>query len=298
MKTKATAKTEPEKVQSHPLISNEKFRALYTAMLKCRMLSEQTALSVTLPSTAGEEAVAAALTTELRKEDVLLATHRDYAAAWLKGAPLKTILQEFSQSRNAIQGGYAPQHILKPYDSNPESIELFLKAVKANKTKKKEAIGLAFVPSTEVFSGPWHAALQTAAKADLPILFVAKNTLLIHNGKKAGKAEALSVKAQEYGLPAIPVDGHDVVAVYRVTQECLSRARRDSQPAFIECVPFACEGAVSTTRMKSTQKTAVPALKDPVLNMEKYLQNRGLFSEELKQQPLASFQKELAKLSV
>ena len=46
--------------------------------------------------------------------------------------------------------------------------------------------------------------------------------------------EDLSVKAQGYGIPGITVDGNDVVAVYRVAQEAIHRARIGDGPTLIE----------------------------------------------------------------
>jgi len=47
---------------------------------------------------------------------------------------------------------------------------------------------------------------------------------------KLRRVEDLSVKAQAYGLPGITVDGNDVVAVYRVAQEAIHRARIGDGP--------------------------------------------------------------------
>ena len=38
-------------------------------------------------------------------------------------------------------------------------------------------------------------------------------------------------------IPRIPVDGSDPIAIFRVTQECLVRARAGGGPALLECVP-------------------------------------------------------------
>ena len=41
--------------------------------------------------------------------------------------------------------------------------------------------------------------------------------------------------ARDYGFPGIIVDGSDVVAVWRVAQESIHRARNGAGPTLIDC---------------------------------------------------------------
>ena len=47
--------------------------------------------------------------------------------------------------------------------------------------------------------------------------------------------EDLRDRAEAYGFPGITVDGNDIVAVWRVTQESIHRARSGAGPTLIEC---------------------------------------------------------------
>ncbi len=58
---------------------------------------------------------------------------------------------------------------------------------------------------------------------------------------KRGKVsvhENLSDKARRWGVPGIPVDAGDAVAVYRVAQESMGRIRGGDGPVLIECLEF------------------------------------------------------------
>ena len=78
-------------------------------------------------------------------------------------------------------------------------------------------------------------------------------------------------------FPIMTVDACDVVAVYRVASESIAHARQGFGPTFIECQHW--QGADAT--------------RNPLLNMEKYLDRKGLFKRSTKAEITASFRSEL-----
>jgi TPP-dependent pyruvate/acetoin dehydrogenase alpha subunit len=68
------------------------------------------------------------------------------------------------------------------------------------------------------------------------------------------------------GFPAIPVDGHDAVGVYRVASEAMAHARRGSGPTLIQCLP-------SPFGQMDGRRGC------PLANMERYLAGRKLISD-------------------
>jgi pyruvate dehydrogenase E1 component alpha subunit len=85
-----------------------------------------------------------------------------------------------------------------------------------------------------------------------------------------------------YNFPVIPVDGNDVVAVYRVAYECTVRAREGGGPSIIVC-------------QFPTSNKALRHKRDPLLLMEKYLSAKGLFQAKQKLISTRAFEKELTK---
>ena len=81
------------------------------------------------------------------------------------------------------------------------------------------------------------------------------------------------MKTKACSFPVIAVDGNDAVAVYRVASEAIAHARKGDGPTLIECI-----------RTKAG---------DPLLNMEKYLVRKGLFSEEFKRKVAAGCSEKL-----
>ncbi|HEX3663043.1 MAG TPA: thiamine pyrophosphate-dependent enzyme [Acidobacteriaceae bacterium] len=122
-------------------------------------------------------------------------------------------------------------------------------------------------------------AHQVADEAKLPVLFV-------EDWRNAGKGSATKKNAQEPApgtareigaMPAIPVDAEDVIAVYRVAHESMTRAREGSGPTRILCVRWPA--------MNASDKKA-----DAVGHLEHWLEARGLPAQAWRREILAERQ--------
>ena len=92
----------------------------------------------------------------------------------------------------------------------------------------------------EVSPAIWRKALTFAAEQLLPVVFV----VLPAAGRRGGAGPgAMSAVASRHGVPGMAVDADDAVALYRVAQEAIGRARIGGGAALMECVPFVLEGA-------------------------------------------------------
>lgn len=69
-------------------------------------------------------------------------------------------------------------------------------------------------------------------------------------------------------MPTIAVDGRDVIAVYRVTKEAISAARKGHGPTLVDCVNFLAPGS----RGKDTR--------DPVASFRGYLKRHNAWSND------------------
>jgi TPP-dependent pyruvate/acetoin dehydrogenase alpha subunit len=62
-------------------------------------------------------------------------------------------------------------------------------------------------------------------------------------GEKRDGTANLSAKTARWGVPGIPVDAGDAVALYRVAQESLGRTRGGDGPVLIECLEYRAKGS-------------------------------------------------------
>ncbi|RPJ42111.1 MAG: pyruvate dehydrogenase (acetyl-transferring) E1 component subunit alpha, partial [Deltaproteobacteria bacterium] len=83
------------------------------------------------------------------------------------------------------------------------------------------------------------------------------------------------------GFPGVVVDGNDLLAVYRATQEAIGRARKGEGPTLIECKTYRWMGHNFNDPelyRKAEEKEAWKQ-KCPVKRFEEYLKGRGLLDE-------------------
>jgi TPP-dependent pyruvate/acetoin dehydrogenase alpha subunit len=242
------------------LISNEKLLQLYATMLKCRLLAERA--QVLFPqarldidaAVLGREAAAVSVAIDLLPEDAVAASPNDLIVHFIKGEPLDKIFARLSAPADAQE--LAAQ------------LSFAIGAAQIDQTEKNGRLAVAFSSGDSGFS---HEALNTAGAQRLPILFVCQAGI---SGEQAPTGAA-ETAAQLCGFPCIPVDGSDLVAVYRVATEAIAHARKGNGATLIEC---------------SFDRSAAH---DPIVKMEAYLTRKGLFSEELKLEVAAGFKKEL-----
>jgi acetoin:2,6-dichlorophenolindophenol oxidoreductase subunit alpha len=237
-----------------PLISHQRLQELYDLMLRYGLAD--TALRQAfvrkrwsaqhLPAL-GYPAVCAGLFANLDTGDSIAAPGFALAANLAAGADLTSELRNVIG--RATQGGKSSRKA-KPLHASQQLAAVAGFAL-AQQTQREERVVLAF-PAREfsLSDKPSAAVLRWSAERHLPILFVTFARSL----PKPGQSQS------SFGLPQIAVDANDVVAVYRVAQECVHRARTGIGPTWIQCV----------TPGKADEA-------EPLAVMQKFLQARGLF---------------------
>ncbi|HUA91790.1 MAG TPA: thiamine pyrophosphate-dependent enzyme [Terracidiphilus sp.] len=269
----------PEGEKGFSLISDEKLRALYAAMLQCRMLEKQVRSLVPGKQRAalqsrGREASAAGVILDLLPGDALCAPSGDLASRLLKGVALKTILSRRRKGSDVLAPSDLRVNVFPPLDTFADRLDLAMRAAQLGAREKR--IAALIFDSEEAADEAWEEALRLAATERLPLLFVCHS--------RSRKAD-LTHQAQRCGLPGITVDEADVVAIYRVASEALAHARRGNGPTLIECRRWAPRGARRHGRSGG----------DAIRNMEAYLGNKGLFSGEFKARVISRFKDALEK---
>jgi TPP-dependent pyruvate/acetoin dehydrogenase alpha subunit len=317
-KDKEQQRTEAEPAmegEGFSLISNAKLLALYGILLKCRRLAECAGeLGVAksgFGAALGWEAAAAGVAIDLRAEDTLAAGPGNLTPALVKGAPLE-FFAEFllglpshpsrknkdasrvgRPRRYAVDQspvgpanadltlGFAPLNVFASTAASAAPLNIATGVALANKIQGNGRVAAAFCGEGRQALDLWREAFEFAGSHDLPILFVCQNRDGETEEPGQISADELGERAEAWKIPAIPVDGSDVVAVYRVAYESIARARLGRGPTVIDC------------RIQSGGKEHAEADSDPIWKMEAYLAGKGLFREDAKREVLAGFEKEL-----
>ncbi len=185
------------------LIPDKKLLSLYSWLLKCRMLEEQTGRR----ALAGREASAVATVIDLLAGDTVISA---------------SLLPEFvkEQRLDAIPG--------KRKARPQPPVELLKRALVAARTHQRKKDKKIVVVFSDAAGAAAEKLFRAAGAERLPILFV--------RSAKPGNTQRLP--GWPYGFPAIPVDRDDVVALYRVAFESIAHARRGNGTTLVECLPW------------------------------------------------------------
>src|SRR5262249_14849475 len=162
------------------------------------------------------------------------------------------------------------------------------------KTQKKPGVVVVFSGDDSMALPSWREAVDFAVAHKLPVVHVVQDDL---GGESANSLVQSTTSATGNScIPRLIVDGNDVVAVYRVTQEAIRRAREGHGPTLVECKTHrwpGYSGIAPAQHSPSSGKHARGMAHDPITSMEAYLAQKGLWSDAWKQKLVKAFRKQL-----
>jgi pyruvate dehydrogenase E1 component alpha subunit len=274
-----------------PVLNNEKLKDLYAIMLKCRMLAErvrslQPSARKNLHDFYGREAMLVGAGAHLLPQDCIALEHGTFVSSLIKGTPIQSFLARSQTHENG--NAQAPLSASAPTAS--ASITLSMTAVlqRAESMKGSGAVMLMCCtrdPGSLIFESD---AMALAATQKLPMVGLVESSFDSRTDLP-GQPSGPYVGADPAFYPNIPVDGNDVVAVFRVAQEAIRRAREGHGPAVIECITS--RGAKEQRALKDTTNRHIA--QDPLMFMEQYLRRKNLWTDEWSHSLVAASRKEL-----
>src|SRR6516225_3482279 len=196
----------------------------------------------------GQESVAVGVCAHLRRDDVVFSTHRGHGHALAKGVSCRELVAElFGRATGCSRGRGGSMHLFAPEVGLMGTSGIvgpcILQAAGASYTfrlLKTDRVGVAFFGDGAVNNGAFHEGLNLASIWKLPAVFVCENNQYATEVpfRYASGNPSVSSRGVAYGLPAIEVDGNDVLAVYQAAEFAVARARRGEGPTLLECLTY------------------------------------------------------------
>jgi len=166
------------------------------------------------------------------------------------------------------------------------------------KLQKKDSVVMTYIGDGGSSEGDFHEALNLAGVMRAPVVFFLQNNqwAISTPRRRQTATQSFALRASGYGFLGVEVDGNDVLAVYQVATEAVTRARAGEGPTLIES---------HTYRMSFHNTTDNPSLyedpkerdeasgRDPIDRMIKHLVQRGLWSNERDKEIRASVRAEI-----
>jgi pyruvate dehydrogenase E1 component alpha subunit len=185
------------------------------------------------------EAMQAGSVHALADDDWIFPSYRESAIGLLRGMPVSTVL---SWWRGHPAGWWNPADynvasICVPIGTHvPHAAGLAW----GKKLRGGSTVAIAYFGDGATSEGAFHEGANFAAVMQAPlVLFCNNNQWAISTPLSAQTAApTLADKAIGYGIPAVRVDGGDVLAVFEATRDAAVRARAGDGPTFIEAVTY------------------------------------------------------------
>jgi pyruvate dehydrogenase E1 component alpha subunit len=240
-------------------LSNDQMIDLYKKMVTIRLFEEKIQdlyARGLVPGLAhlyiGEEAVAAGVCANLKRNDYITSTHRGHGHVIAKGAELKYMMAElFGKRTGYCKGKGGSMHIadveigiLGANGIAGGGIPLAVGAALSSKMRKTDQVTVCFFGDGASNNGTFHEGLNFASIHRLPVVFICENNLygISVSQKQHQVIQNISIRAVAYDMPGITVDGNDVFAVYETTDKAIQRARAGEGPTLIECKTYRWRG--------------------------------------------------------
>src|SRR5713226_2457277 len=281
----------------------ESLESLYQVMVRIRRFDERTVelfnaglVKGTAHSYVGQEAVAAGACANLTDADSVISNHRGHGHCIAKGAKLDLMMAELMGREAGYCRGLGGSMHIAALDLNilgangivAAGVPIGAGAALANKLRKSDRVVISFFGDGGANQGVVHETMNLAAVWKLPFIFVCENNkyALSTDQSRTTAGEGVTARARAYGIPAVRVDGNDLLAVYDALGEAVARARRGEGPSCVEAVTYRWGGhsmRANLPEYRTKEEELEWMARDPIGRVEQRLLEMGASDVELKE---------------
>jgi len=196
----------------------------------------------------GQEAIAVGVCTLLRPDDQIASTHRGHGHVIAKGGDVNRIMAElYGRVTGYCRGKGGSMHIFAPeigvLGTNGivgGGIAHAVGAAMAHKLLGRDGVAVTFFGDGASNQGVFFESMNLAALWHLPVVFVCENNLYSEwtEYERLTAGEQIVERGRPFGIPSVPVDGNDVLAVRDVASHAIRRARAGGGPSLIEAKTY------------------------------------------------------------
>lgn len=241
----------------------------------------------------GQEAVAVGVCANLRREDLLLSTHRGHGHTLAKGADALAMMRElFGREGGTCGGKGGSMHIadfsvgmLGANGVVGANIPIAAGAAHGQKLRDAGEITVCIFGDGAVNRGPFMEGLNWAKVFDLPVLFVCEDnawSATTRTDVMTG-GDGPSARARSLGVPADEIDGNDLVAMDAAARSAIDAVRNGGGPRFLHCRTYRITGHTSVDAAAYREGAEVEEAKKtcPIARLETALGMAGVEAAEL-----------------
>lgn len=232
---------------------------LYSLTLKVRLFEEKVweifgmnLVPGTLHLYLGQEAIAAGVTTALKKTDWIQSTHRGHGHVVAKGADQNAAMAELlGKATGSCKGKGGSMHItdfsvgvLGATGVVASGLPIAVGAALSCQMRGTDDVVVCYFGEGASNNGTFGESLNMSAIWKLPVIWILENNLYAMGTpiKLTCPSDSVAQRATGYCIPSTIVDGNNAVEVYKATVEAVKRAREGGGPTLIECNTYRMKG--------------------------------------------------------
>lgn len=268
--------------------------------LAVRAQKDGLALGAIHPSI-GQEAVAAGICLNLRRDDLLLSTHRGHGHTLAKGADALAMMRELFGREGGTCGGKGGSMHIADFDVGmlgangvvSANITIAAGAAHSMKLLGSDRITVCIFGDGAINRGPFLEGLNWAKVFDLPVIFVCEDNAYSATTRTrsmtAGPGAA--ARAESLGLPAETLDGNDVVAVDAAARAAIDAVRSGGGPRLLHCRTYRMTGHTATDAAPYRDPAEVEKMRafDPIARLADTLAAAGVARSRLEEEKAAAY---------
>uniref|UniRef100_UPI0040478256 thiamine pyrophosphate-dependent dehydrogenase E1 component subunit alpha n=2 Tax=Yoonia sp. TaxID=2212373 RepID=UPI0040478256 len=281
--------------------NTEDYLRMYRQMVRIRSFEDnanQLYLSAKMPGLthmySGEEAVAVGICEALKVTDKITSTHRGHGHCVAKGANFKEMFCELlGKQEGYCRGKGGSMHIADQSNGNlganaivGGSMGIATGSAFTAKLLGKDDVTVCFFGDGATAQGLLYEVMNMAALWNLPVIYACENNGYSEYTKTEEiAAGSITARAEAFGIEAHQVDGQDVLAVNKLTQDLVARARKGEGPFFMELMTYRYHGHHvgdinrEYYRSKDEEKEWKEN-RDPIIKFRSWLVEQGIASED------------------
>ena len=195
----------------------------------------------------GQEAVAAGICENLKKNDEIISTHRSHAHYIGKGGNLKSMISElYGKGSGCAKGLGGSMHLQDLSSGIFGSVPIVGSTIPigVGMSFYSKYYGMGHNNITVIFfgegateEGVFHESINFASLHNLPILFVCENNLYsVYTGLNKRQSEKRNIRkiVESNGIDSFSIFGNDVLKVHSLAKRCIKKIRKNKKPIFLE----------------------------------------------------------------
>lgn len=238
----------------------------------------------------GEEAASVGSAAALQPQDMIWPQYRELGMFLWRGITAQEIVdQNLGNEGDRSKGRNLQVHYCL-LEKNVQTVHAVLGtqvpqapgAGYAYKLEKADRVSVAYFGDGAASEGDSLTALNFAAVYGSQTLFICRNNSysISTNVEEQYSGDGIAARALAFGIPAIRVDGNDLVAVFSATREARRMAVEEHTPVLLELMTYrlgdhTTSDDASAYRRESEEELKVLKERAPLVRFRRFLESQG-----------------------